>query len=362
MQTILKTTLVYAVWAVATATVAVAADFPQAQLKFPTKPIRLMVPSSAGTATDTLARTIGAKLSESWGQPVVVDSRPGGGGALATNIVAKAAPDGHTLLLTSGFAISAALQPNLPYDPFKDFVGAGQIAIGTAVLIVAPVLGVKSVRDLIALAKAQPGKIIFASGPTGTGIHLSGARIIRDGGIKVITVVYKGSPDAIIEVLAGRAHYSYAPMAPALSFIKEGKLLALAVTPQRLRVLPEVPTLAETLPDFKVSGVSYGLLAPAGTPRPILNKISKDVAYILDRPTSLLGCKPMQSSQHLALSRNTTRFYVGKSRAYPRRPGTWVLRPSEAAVVERTRARCADREAIFLCLTEILKNSIKSNV
>lgn len=287
MSRILMTALAYAyaVWAAGATTAAVAADVPQAQQQFPAKPIRLLVPSAAGTATDTMGRTLGTKLSESWRQPVVVDSRPGGGGTLATNIVAKAAPDGHTLLLTSNFAINAVLQPNLPYDPFKDFVGASQIGIGSAVLIVTPALGVKSMKDLITLAKAQPGKLIFASGPTGTAIHLVGARISRDAGIKVVTVVFKGSAEAVIEVLASRAQYSFTPLVPALPFIKDGKLLALGVsTPQRLRVLPEVPPLAETLPEFRASGVSYGLLAPAGTPRPILSKISKDVTHVLDLP------------------------------------------------------------------------------
>jgi tripartite-type tricarboxylate transporter receptor subunit TctC len=285
MHTTRKTVLLTAIlisWAL---TEAVAADVSQVQQKFPAKPIRVMVPSSAGTATDTLARTLGAKLGERWGQPVVVDSRPGGGGTLATNVVAKAAPDGYTLLLTSNFAINAVLQPNLPYDPHKDFTGVSQIGIGTAILIVAPALGVKSVKDLVALATAQPGKVIFASGPAGSGIYLSGARIIRDAGIKVVTVAFKGSTESIIEVLAGRAHYAYVPPVPALPFIKDGRLLALGVNaPQRLRVLPEAPTLAEVLPEFKGTGNSYGLLAPARTPRPILDKISKDVARVLDLP------------------------------------------------------------------------------
>lgn len=284
MRTIRKITLLIAVWAAGTMTVAIAAEVTQAQQKFPTKPIRLMVPISAGSATDTLARMIGAKLSDSWGQPVVVDCRPGAGGALAINIVAKAAPDGHTLLLTSGFAISAALQPDLPYDPLRDFVGVGQIGFGTGVLIVSPSLGAKSVKELIELAKAQPGKMIFASGPIGTGVHLGGAKIVSLAGIKVITVVFKGSAEAVIEVLAGRAQYSYVPLGSALPFIKNGKLMVLAVAPRRLRALPDVPTLAETFPEYKRSPVSYGLLAPAGTPRPILNKISKDVARVLDLP------------------------------------------------------------------------------
>ena len=285
MHTIVKITLLTAVWTALTLTAAVAADVAQAPQKFPSKPIRVMVPSSAGTPPDMLARMIGAKLSEHWGQPIVVDGRLGAGGALAANIVAKAAPDGHTLLLSPGFSVSAALQPNLPYDPFKDFAGVSQIGIGTGALIVAPALGVKSVKDLIELAKAQPGKIIFASGPIGTAIHMIGARIIHVAGIKVITVAFKGSPEQIIEILAGRTHFAYVPLAPALPFIKDGKLLALGVsTPQRLGGLPDVPPLAETLPEFKASGVSFGLLAPAATPRPILHKISKDVARVLDHP------------------------------------------------------------------------------
>ncbi len=285
MRKLANTALAYAVGFAMTTTTADAADVARAQSTFPVKPIRLMVPSGAGSATDTMARTLGAKLSEHWGQPVVVDSRPGAGGALAANVVAKAAPDGHTLLLTSNFAISAVLQPNLPYDPRKDFTGVTQIGIGTGVLIVAPTLGVKSVKDLIALAKAQAGKLIFASGPTGTGIHLSGARFIRDAGIRVISVAFKGGAEATIEVLAGRAHYSYVPPVVALPFIKDGRLLALGVsTPSRLRTLSEVPTLAETLPDFTRSPTSYGLLAPAATPHPILKTISSDVSRVLDLP------------------------------------------------------------------------------
>ena len=256
---------------------------PAAQTTYPSKPIRLMVASSTGTATDTVARMIGQKMSESWGQAVVVDNRPGAGGALAASTVAKAAPDGHTLLLSNGFAITAALQPNLPYDPLKDFARVTQIGYGTAILVVAPALGVKSVKDLIALAKARPGKIIFGSTAAGSGSHLTGARFIRAAGIKVIIVAFKGGPEATIEVLAGRTHYSIVPLAVALPFIKDGRLLALASS-RHLPVLPDVPALAETLPEFKRSENSFGLLAPAGTPRPILHQISKEVARILDLP------------------------------------------------------------------------------
>jgi tripartite-type tricarboxylate transporter receptor subunit TctC len=255
----------------------------QAQQKFPSKPIRLVLQSSAGTPTDTLARVMGQKMSASWGQPVVVDNRTGAGGVLAASTVAKAAPDGYTLLLTAGFAIAAALQPTLPYDPLKDFAGVAQVGHGASVLVVAPALGVKSLKELIALAKAQPGKIIYGSPPAGTGSHLSGARIIRLAGIKVISVAFKGSPEAAIEVVAGRTHYSYLAVATALPFIKEGKLLPLAVT-RHSPLLPDVPPLADTLPEFKRSETSFGLLAPSGTPRAILHQISKEVARILELP------------------------------------------------------------------------------
>jgi tripartite-type tricarboxylate transporter receptor subunit TctC len=284
MRTILTTTLVYTVWAASTLSVAVAADVAQKQQKFPSMPIRLVVASSAGTPPDTVARMMGEKMSASWGRAVVVDNRPGAGGMLAGSAVAKAAPDGHTLLWSNGFSITAATQPNLPYDPLKDFAGVAQIGYGSpGVLVVGPDLGVKSVAELIALAKSQPGKIIFGSAAAGSGVHLTGARFIRAAGIKVISVAFKGSPEATIEVLAGRTHYTIGPLATVLPFIKDGKLLALAVL-RHSPLLPGVPALAETMPEFKRTENSLGLLAPAGTPRPILNQISKEVARILDMP------------------------------------------------------------------------------
>ncbi len=252
---------------------------------FPSKPIRLVVGIATGSQADTLARMVGLKMGEGWGQPVVIDNRPGGGGTIAAGMVAKAAPDGHTLLYAVGFAISAALQVSLPYDPFKDFAGVAQLGIGTQLLCVAPTLGVKSVEDLITLAKAQPGKIIFGSSQVGTGTHLSGARFSLAAGIKTVTVAFKSGSESLIQTLAGRTHYAILTLVVALPFIQDGRLLPLAVLLlQRAAALPDVPTLAETLPDFKRPEVSGGLLAPAGTPRPILNQISKEVARILGLP------------------------------------------------------------------------------
>ena len=265
---------------------AAAAGVVQAQANFPAKPVRLVVGTTPASQPDTLSRILGQKLSESWGRPVVMDIRPGAGGALAANTVARAAPDGHTLLYAlPSFAISAVLQPNLPFDPLKDFAGVSQIGFSTNLLIVSPALGVKSVKELIALAKAQPGKIIFGSGATGTAGHLSGARLSVAAGIKVVHVAFKGGPEALIEVLAGRSHYTVSTMGVALPFISEGKLLALAVTtPERSPVLPDVPTLGETISEFRRPETSHAILAPAGTPRALLIQIAKEVARILDLP------------------------------------------------------------------------------
>ena len=277
---------IFAIVATTSVVFAVAPLLAQAQQKYPNKPIRIVVSTTAGGQPDALARIIAHKMSENWGQPVVIDNRPGAGGILAASMVAKAAPDGHTLLYAlPNFVITVALQPSVPYDPFKDFVAIGQIGISTNILVASPALGAKSVKDLIALAKAQPGKLIFASSATGSASHLTGARFNFAAGIKVVHVAFKGGPDATIEVLAGRSHYHVGTMGVTLPFIKEGKLTALAVTsPQRAPALPDVPALGETMSEFTRPDTSHGLLAPAGTPRPILNQLSKEIARILELP------------------------------------------------------------------------------
>ncbi len=250
------------------------------------KPMRLVASTTPGGQPDGIARMIAQKMSESWGRPVVVDNRPGAGGVLAAGMVAKATPDGHTILYAlPNFAISTALQPSLSYDALRDFTCITQIGFSTNVLVASPALGVKSVKDLIALAKAQPGKIVFASSATGSASHLTGARFNLLAGIKVVHVAFKGGPDATIEVLAGRAHYHLGTMGVVLPFVKEGKLVALALTtPQRSNVLPDVPALAETLPEFRRPETSHALVAPTGTPRAIVNQINKELVRILDLP------------------------------------------------------------------------------
>ena len=253
---------------------------------FPNKPIQMIVPFSAGSETDILARMVGKKMSENWGQQVVVINRPGGGGIVASSTVARAAPDGYTLLAHStGFAVAATLYSKLPYDPLKDFAGVTQIGTSPLVLVVTPSLGVKSVSDLIALAKQKPGQLNFGSAGIGGSTHLCGEQFRFAADINVVHVPYKGTPEALIDTIAGRVQYVISPIQPALSFIKDGRLLALAVTAaRRSPVLPDVPTVAEAgLSGFEWDGW-VGLWAPARTPKAVLNQLSKEVARILALP------------------------------------------------------------------------------
>ena len=252
-----------------------------AQQKFPAKPVRI-VTVGAGSQNDLLARMIGPKLSESWGQPIVVENRTGAGGALAASVVAKATPDGYTLLMLSNqFAIGAALHPNLPYDAVRDFAGVTQIGVATVVLVVPPTLGVKSVKELITLARAKP--LVFSSSGAGSGTHMNGEMFRVAAGIKAVHVGFRSSAEASIEVAAGRVQYSVLPLGPVLPFIKDGRVTALAVANQRSPLLPDVPAMTEVLPNYERGG-SFGLLAPAGTPRPVRQQISREVARVLDLP------------------------------------------------------------------------------
>ena len=276
-----------AAFAVAIATVFSVAPLPcvaQQSQNYPSKPIRI-VTGASGTQNDIVTRMVSTKMSEGFGQPVVVENRAGAGGAIGANVVAKATPDGYTLLLQSGqFAIRAAVQTNLPYDPHKDFSGVTQIGFSTQAVVVSPGIGVKSVKEFIAYANARPDQILFSSAGAGSGTHMDAERFRVAAGIKARGVAFKGSSEALIEVVAGRAHYVTASLGPAMPLIKDGRLIALAViTPQRSPLLPDVPTIAEVLPGYQRDG-SYGLMAPAGTPRPILHLLAKEVRRILDLP------------------------------------------------------------------------------
>ena len=273
----------------AAAVLAVAMSAPCAhaqQQKFPSKPIRMIVPFSAGSQTDILARLIGQKMNENWGQQIVVDNRPSAGGTIAAGIVAAAPADGHTLMLHSvGHAINASLYSKLPFDTLRDFAGVSQVASVPNVLVVAPSLGVKSVKDLIALAKQKPGAINFGSAGIGSGTHINAEQFKVAAGINVVHVPYKGAPEALNETIAGRVEFCFTPVLVAAGQVKAGRVTALAVsTAQRSPVLPDVPTVAEAaLPGFEYDQW-YGILAPRATPKPVLNQLSKEIARILDLP------------------------------------------------------------------------------
>ena len=252
---------------------------------YPNKPIRIVVPFTPGGTSDVLARTIGQKLQESWGQAVVIENRTGGGGTIGTNLVAKATPDGYTLLVSSAaFTISAAIHQNLPYDAIKDFAGVTRLGFSTTALITSPQTGAKTVKELIELAHAKPNQIFFSHAGVGSSTHMSGERFRLAAGMKVKGVGFKGGSDAMLEVVAARVHFAIVGLASSLPFIKDGRLIAIAMgTPQRSHILPDVPTLAEVLPGYSRDG-SHSMLAPAGTPRPVLAKISKEVARAFEAP------------------------------------------------------------------------------
>ena len=251
-----------------------------AKSDFPVKAMRLVVPGSG--QIDALARVLGAGLSERLGQPVVIHNVLGAGGILAAHSVAQGSADGHSLLLaTTGFAISAALHSSLPYDPRRDFVGVAQIAIPTTVLVASPALGVKSVGELVAMAGARPRKLLFGSPGPGSGQHLAGEKFRLASGIDIVHVGLR-SGQMLIETMTGRVHYCFLPLGSALPLIHDGKLVALAVaTPQRSPLLPEVPAMAEMLPEFTRPIGSFGLLAPVKTPHTVVSRIGRDVVQLL---------------------------------------------------------------------------------
>lgn len=258
----------------------------QSQQNFPTKPIRLIAPWSSGTVVDIVARLVGQKMSENWGRPVVVDNRPGAGGTVGAAIVAVATPDGHTVMMqAAAHAVHPTLYPKLSYDTLRDFAGVSQVASGTVVLVIAPAQGIRSVKELIVLAKAKPGQINFASGGIGSGTHLNGEQFKFAAGINVVHIPYKAVSDTLVDVATSRVHYYFAPLASALPFIRDKRLVPLAVsTASRSPVLPDVPTVAEAaLPGFEFD-LWYGLFAPAKTPRSIVDQLSKEVARILNLP------------------------------------------------------------------------------
>jgi tripartite-type tricarboxylate transporter receptor subunit TctC len=251
---------------------------------FPSRPVRFVVPFAPGGSTDTLARTMGVKLAETLGQQVVVDNRTGGNGDIGMLTVAKAPPDGHTIVLgyIANLAIAPSLQAKMPYDPVKDFAPITQPASSPNVLTAHPSVQAKTLKELIALAKASPGKLSFASTGVASVGHLTGELINNLAGIKITHVPYKGSGQAVTDILGGHVNIMYSGFSSTIAHIKSGKLRALAVTgPKRSPALSEVPTIAEQgFPGVEATAW-YGVLAPAGTPKPVVARLHGDLVKIL---------------------------------------------------------------------------------
>ena len=253
---------------------------------FPTRAVRYILPLPAGQETDVFARVLARRLGDGWGQQVVVDNRPGGGTVIGTDAAAKAAPDGYTLLhaLTS-HAINPALRSKLPYDTLKDFSCVTQIGGFNGVLIAHPSFPVKTVRELIALAKAQPGKIVYGTGPVGTTNHILGEALRVAAGIDIGHVPYKGGGPAIQDLVAGRVPLVANVVLEVLPYVRSGKVRAIAVTgPRRAASLPDVPTVSESLPNYVPGTSLWVLLVRAGTPDALIKQLHADVTKAMQAP------------------------------------------------------------------------------
>jgi tripartite-type tricarboxylate transporter receptor subunit TctC len=264
---------------------ALAASSPGAAQDYPRKPIELVVPFVAGGTTDNIARLMAQRFSESWGQAVVVNNRPGGGSTIGTHVVAKAAPDGYTLLVnTISFAITAALQ-KLPYDPINDFAPITELASLPLMLVVHPSLPATNLKEFIALARSRPAGWDYASSGTGTSPHLAAEMFKSAAGIDLVHVPYKGNAEAMNAMLGGHVKIYFALVPAALQHVRAGSLRAIAVTTDaRLPYLPDLPTIAEQgFPGYEISSWQ-GAFAPAGTPKEIVAKINRELVRMLAEP------------------------------------------------------------------------------
>ena len=267
--------------------------------QFPRRPIRFVIGFTPGGGPDITARFIGQKLAGRWHQQVVTDNRPGAGGTIAANIVATANPDGYTLLsVSNAHAVAAAIYAKLPYDTVKDFAGITMTASGPALLLVSPSIGVKSAKELIALAKTRPGQLNYSSAGVGSGAHFAAELFKNMAGIDVVHVPFKGIPEAITETISGRVQFFLSPLASALNLVREGRALAIGVSGvKRAPQLPELPTIAESgLPGYRFD-YWYGMLAPAKTPRAIVEKLNHEITGIMQSEEvrsrwSALGVEP----------------------------------------------------------------------
>ncbi|MDB5802846.1 MAG: LacI family transcriptional regulator [Betaproteobacteria bacterium] len=257
----------------------------QAQPAWPAKSVRVIVPFSPGGTTDVVARLVGQKLGELWGQSVVIENHAGAGGNVGADLVAHASADGYTVLMASGsiFTVNPHMYKKLPFDPNRDFIAVTNVAIGPMLVVVNPKLPVKNIKELIALAKAKPGTINFGSAGVGSQVQMGGESLAAAAGIDIVHVPYKGEALGYNDLVAGQIQLMVGNIAAAAVFVPSGKLRALAVTgKERSKMLPDVPTVAESgLPGFDNTGW-FGFMLPAGTSKAIVDKLQRDTAKVLD--------------------------------------------------------------------------------
>ena len=246
---------------------------------YPAKPIKIIVPFTPGSATDVMARIVGERLTAAWGQPVVVDNRPGAGGTIGIRETARAEPDGYTLaVVSSGHAVNHVLYKDLGYDTLKDFSSVAMLGSLPSVLVVPPTLAVGSVKELVAMLKAKPGEYNYATAGIGSGAHVSAEAFNVAAGVKALHVPLKGTPPMLAETMAGRIHYAWVPAVSSMGPVKDGKVKPLAVsTPKRIAALPDVPTIAEAGFPAGESTFWLALLAPARAPAEVVAKVNAEV-------------------------------------------------------------------------------------
>jgi tripartite-type tricarboxylate transporter receptor subunit TctC len=256
-----------------------------ADVAYPTRPVRMLVGFTPGGTSDVVARIISKKLTDGWGQQFVVDNRAGAAGILATELTARAAPDGHTLIfISSTFAMQPSTTPKLPYDPLRDFTPVSLAVATPYIVVVHPAVEAKSMRELIALAKARPGQLSCATAGPGSAIHVTAELFNSMAGVNILLVPYKGVV-GITDLIAGQVNMAFAGFAQSMAHIRSGRLRVLGISTQtRSALLPDTPTIAESgVPGFDVS-IWYGLIAPANLPKPVLNKLYSGVAKTLQAP------------------------------------------------------------------------------
>ena len=287
---------------------------------YPARPIRLVVAQSAGGNADFVARMFAQRLAERVGQQIVIDNRPGGAGIIGTEIVARAVPDGYTLLIApTGFSINPGLYAKLPFDPRRDFAPVSVLAISYAVVVVNPQSTVRTVPDLIALAKSKPGQLHFASSGTAASTHLAGELFNSLAGVNIVHVAYKGAPPALTDLMGGRVEVMFASPPSALPLVRSGRLRAIATTgSKRAAYMPELPTVAESgVPGYE-NTIWQALLAPARTPPAVMTRLSGEIAAIAQQPelrerlsadgSEVVGSTPQEAAQHISaeIARYTT--------------------------------------------------------